>query len=104
MPDGITKLTTLQHLALNAPFVPRGRLPPGFGALPLTTLTLWGAHLPDDRALRELTGLTKLEVRHRLITGPLSDAAAGLSCAAGQEAHAALRHCVATRRGPTALG
>jgi len=63
MPDGITKLARLETLDLNTPFAPKRRLPDGFGALPLSRLTLWGGNLGDDTALDELAGLKDLEVR-----------------------------------------
>lgn len=62
MPDTITQLTNLQRLCLNTPFAPKRGLPPGFGALPLASLTLWGGQLGGDHATDELAGLKDLEV------------------------------------------
>jgi hypothetical protein len=62
MPEGITALTNLTSLNLRAPFSCFGALPPGFGALPLVSLTLWHASLMDPGAAQELEGLTGLEV------------------------------------------
>ena len=62
MPEGITALSNLRSLTLDAPFSPLGALPPGFGALPLVSLTLWDADFSDAAATAELEGLTGLEV------------------------------------------
>lgn len=62
MPEGITALTKLTSLNLRAPFSCFGALPPGFGALPLVSLTLWDAEFSDAAATQELEGLTGLEV------------------------------------------
>ena len=62
MPEGITALTDLSSLTLHAPFSRWGALPPGFGALPLVSLTLWDADFSDAATTQELEGLTGLKV------------------------------------------
>ena len=62
MPEGITTLTNLTSLNLHAPFSRWDALPPGFGTLPLVSLTLWHASFTGATATQELEGLTSLEV------------------------------------------
>lgn len=84
MPDEITALTALETLCLSAPFAPRRGLPPGFGGLPLRSLTLWEGDLSGEGSTKELQGLTGLEVRVLLSFCHL------LSCLKGDTAAAEL--------------